>query len=68
VQLPGMMTGQILGGTDPLQAAMYQFLILAAIACCATLAAAVTSELLYRRFFNAAWQLDTAALEALQLD
>jgi len=32
VTIPGMMTGQILGGTDPLQAARYQLLILFVIA------------------------------------
>jgi len=32
VTIPGMMTGQILGGTEPLQAARYQLLILFVIA------------------------------------
>jgi len=32
VSIPGMMTGQILGGTDPWQAAMYQMLIVYLIA------------------------------------
>ncbi len=32
VTIPGMMTGQILGGTPPLQAALYQLLILFVIA------------------------------------
>jgi len=32
VSIPGMMTGQLLGGTPPVQAARYQFLILALIA------------------------------------
>jgi putative ABC transport system permease protein len=32
VTIPGMMTGQILGGTDPVQASRYQILILFLIA------------------------------------
>lgn len=67
VQLPGMMTGQMLGGSDPLQAALYQFLILVAIAFCAAFSATGMIQLLYRRFFTAAWQLDRAALDRLRL-
>lgn len=42
VSIPGMMTGQIMGGTPPVQAARYQILILFAIAAisCASLLAA----------------------------
>ena len=56
VQLPGMMTGQMLGGFDPFQAAMYQLLILIAIAFCAALSTALIVELIYRQFFTATWQ------------
>lgn len=37
VALPGMMTGQILGGSSPMTAVRYQILIMLAIACAATL-------------------------------
>ncbi len=62
VQLPGMMTGQMLGGSLPLQAALYQLLILTAILFCASLTATISAGLFYRRFFTAAWQLDRTAL------
>ena len=67
VQLPGMMTGQMLGGTAPLQAALYQFLILVAIAFCAAVSALVMVRALSRRFFSSAWQLDRAALGRVRL-
>ena len=38
VSLPGMMTGQILSGTDPVEAAKYQIMIMFAIAGSASLA------------------------------
>jgi putative ABC transport system permease protein len=57
VALPGMMTGQILSGTEPIIAVRYQIAILCAI----TGAVAVTSFLIvqqgYRRFFTDAHQL-----------
>lgn len=62
VQLPGMMTGQILGGTAPFQAALYQLLILTAILFCASLTATLSAALLQRRFFTPAWQLNRDAL------
>ncbi len=57
VKLPGMMSGQLLGGTEPFQAAMYQLMILIAILFCDTLAATGAAILIYRRFFTRAWQL-----------
>ncbi|WP_432821024.1 ABC transporter permease [Trichloromonas sp.] len=57
VFLPGMMTGQILSGTEPLLAVRYQI----AIMCVITASVAVTSFLIlllgYRSFFTAAHQL-----------
>ncbi len=63
ITLPGMMTGQMLGGSPPLQAALYQFLILAGIAFVASCTATLVTALVSRRFFNAAWQFDLTALE-----
>jgi putative ABC transport system permease protein len=57
VSLPGMFTGQVLAGSDPLNAASYQILILFLIAFANLLTAILVTEGLYRRFFNAAWQL-----------
>ncbi|MBI2353914.1 MAG: iron export ABC transporter permease subunit FetB [Deltaproteobacteria bacterium] len=57
VSLPGMMTGQILSGTEPVIAVRYQI----AIMCAITGAVAITSFLIllqgYRRYFTAAHQL-----------
>jgi len=57
VSLPGMMTGQILGGTSPILAVRYQV----AIMCAITAAVAITAYLIvlqgYRHYFSAAHQL-----------
>jgi len=57
VALPGMMTGQILSGTEPMIAVRYQI----AIMCAITGAVAITSFLLllqgYRHYFTASHQL-----------
>ena len=62
VTLPGMMTGQMLGGTEPLQAAIYQLLILFGITFCALSGASLAVYTLAPRFFTAAWQIDRGAL------
>ncbi len=53
VSLPGMFTGQVLAGVDPLDAASYQILILFAIALSNTIATVLVTEGVYRQFFNA---------------
>ncbi len=65
VKLPGMMTGQMLGGSDPFQAALYQLLILSGILFCATMAATLSAGFLYRKLFTGAWQLNRAELRRL---
>ena len=57
VTLPGMFTGQVLAGANPLNAASYQILILFAIALANLIATFLITESLYRRFFNANLQL-----------
>ena len=57
VTLPGMMTGQLLGGSPPFQAAMYQLLILFGISFCALTAAVLAVYAVAPRFFTPAWQL-----------
>lgn len=61
VFIPGMMTGQILSGTDPIIAVKYQI----AIMCVITGSVAVTSLLIlilgYRGYFTAAQQLRESA-------
>lgn len=57
VSLPGMFTGQILAGANPLNAASYQILILFAIALTNFLVSVLVTEGVYRRFFNKDYQL-----------
>ncbi len=52
VSLPGMFTGQVLAGIDPLNAASYQILILFMIAVTNLFVTVLVTEGLYRRFFN----------------
>ncbi|AFZ37699.1 hypothetical protein Sta7437_4226 [Stanieria cyanosphaera PCC 7437] len=57
VSLPGMFTGQVLAGGNPLDAASYQILILFAIALTNLTATFLITESVYRRFFNQDAQL-----------
>lgn len=57
VQLPGMMTGQIIAGADPIQAVRYQLLIVFAIIASAALTSLILALMLYPRLFNNRLQL-----------
>ena len=57
VSLPGMMTGQILGGTEPLLAVKYQLAIMVAIFLSATLSVATSLAVVSRYAFNRYGQL-----------
>lgn len=63
VSLPGMMTGQILSGTEPIIAVRYQI----AIMCAITGAVGITSYLIllqgYRHYFTAAHQLRDTSVD-----
>ncbi|WP_018130378.1 ABC transporter permease [Effusibacillus pohliae] len=59
VQLPGMMTGQIIAGADPIQAVRYQLMILFAILAAAALTSIFLGFLAYPGFFNKHQQLVT---------
>ncbi|MCL6517364.1 iron export ABC transporter permease subunit FetB [Alicyclobacillus sp.] len=52
VQLPGMMTGQIIAGADPIQAVRYQLLIVFALIASAAFTTMVLGALTYGRLFN----------------
>ena len=52
VSLPGMMTGQILGGADPVEAARYQIVVMLMISCAAALGSMVLVGLSFRRLFT----------------
>lgn len=57
VTLPGMMTGQLLSGVDPLNAVSYQILIMFMLAFANLTTAVVVTQGLTRQFFNAHTQL-----------
>jgi putative ABC transport system permease protein len=61
VQLPGMMTGMIVAGADPLQAVRYQILIMFAFASSAALTSIMLSLLSYRLWFTKDEALQAAA-------
>ncbi|MGD1918442.1 MAG: iron export ABC transporter permease subunit FetB [Pleurocapsa sp.] len=52
VSLPGMFTGQILGGSNPLDAASYQILILFAIVLTNIISTILITQGIYKSFFN----------------
>ncbi|MEL6385051.1 MAG: iron export ABC transporter permease subunit FetB [Cyanobacteria bacterium J06626_18] len=56
VKLPGIITGQLLGGADPLNAAAYQILVMFMLAFADLLTSVLITAGLRRRFFNAAMQ------------
>lgn len=57
VSLPGMMTGQILQGADPLQAVKYQIVVMFMIAASTSLGCITMALLVYRRLLNDRHQL-----------
>jgi UDP-glucose/iron transport system permease protein len=57
VAIPGMMTGQILAGADPAEAAKYQIVVMFMIAAATSLCCISMAMLIYRRLFNSRHQL-----------
>jgi putative ABC transport system permease protein len=57
VQLPGIMTGQILAGGDPLVAVRYQMLVMFMLLSGVSLSTAIAVRRAGRRYFTDAWQL-----------
>lgn len=57
IQLPGTMTGMILGGATPLQAVQTQVIVLYMLLGAATFSALATALLGYRGFFTSAYQV-----------
>ncbi len=53
VMIPGMMAGQVIAGLNPLNAAIYQFVILAAMASLTLVSTALILRLVYRTCFTA---------------
>ncbi|MTI80428.1 MAG: iron export ABC transporter permease subunit FetB [Firmicutes bacterium] len=52
VSLPGMMTGQILGGADPQEAVRYQIVVMLMITTAVAIGCLTLVGLSYKRFFN----------------
>lgn len=57
VTLPGILTGQLLGGVNPLSAVSYQILILFSLALANLLTASLITAGIYRQFFTPQAQL-----------
>jgi len=57
VQLPGMMSGQIIAGADPMQAVQFQLLILFLLLTTASVTSAMLGYLSYPSLFNQRMQL-----------
>jgi putative ABC transport system permease protein len=53
VFIPGMMTGQILAGADPLEATKYQIVVMLMVAAAEIVGAALAVLMSYRRRFSA---------------
>ena len=62
VSLPGMMTGQLLAGTSPVEAVKYQIVIMFLIASGTALGTVLVVLLSFRRLFNEDHQFDGALL------
>ena len=52
VSLPGMMTGQILAGAEPMQAVRYQIVVMFMIAAATSMGGMLVAVMVYRRLFN----------------
>lgn len=57
VWIPGMMAGMVLSGTDPVYAAIYQFVVMAMIFAAAGLTAVLSTLLIRGKAFSPAEQL-----------
>ncbi|MDZ7817031.1 MAG: iron export ABC transporter permease subunit FetB [Planctomycetota bacterium] len=68
VTLPGMMTGQILSGVDPLIAVKYQIMVMFMLAAATALGSIIMAVLVYRRTFNGHHQLVTDVIEKRNSD
>lgn len=57
VHLPGAMTGMLLAGAPPLEAAKIQLIVMYMLAASTSISVLVSSFFTHRTFFNQAWQL-----------
>lgn len=57
VHLPGAMTGMLLAGAPPLEAAKIQLVVMYMLAASGTITVLVSSIFIHKAFFNRSWQL-----------
>ncbi|MBL1217255.1 MAG: iron export ABC transporter permease subunit FetB [Planctomycetes bacterium] len=62
VSLPGMMTGQILAGANPVEAVKYQIVVMFMIAAATSAGCMMIVLLAYRRLFTSRHQLNSGAI------
>ena len=65
VSIPGLMSGMIIAGANPVYAAQYQFAIMLMLFAAGGLTSAASMLLVRRRVFTDAKQLDDAVLDAI---
>jgi putative ABC transport system permease protein len=68
VTLPGMITGQLLSGIDPLNAASYQILIMFMIAFANLTTTVLVTQGVARQFFNAQAQLQLVSFSTINIE
>lgn len=56
VSIPGMMTGQLLAGADPIQATKYQIVVMLMVSAAAALGSMCSVYLVYKRAFDNEWR------------
>lgn len=64
VSLPGMMTGQILGGAAPQEAVRYQIVVMLMVAAAVAIGCLILVGLFYKTFFNQDGALNSLALQS----
>ncbi len=64
VSLPGMMTGQILAGANPLEAVKYQIVVMFMVAAASMMGCVLIVLLVFRRLFTARHQLAAHLIES----
>ena len=57
VAIPGMMTGQLLAGADPVEAAKYQIVVMLMISAATALGSMCSIYLAYQRIFDDEWRM-----------
>ena len=60
VSIPGMMTGQVLAGVDPMTASAYQIVVMLMLSAATAIGTIISLMITYRHAFNSDQALDTA--------